>query len=55
MSAMPTTFASRGTLKDPQVTVNPLSVLVPGLIRDLFAALTKDAGEDGAVPPASRR
>lgn len=50
-AALAATFSVRNTLADPQVAVNPLSVLVPGMIRDLFAALTADAEE----PAASRR
>lgn len=41
-AALAATFSISNTLDDPQVTVNPLSVLVPGMIRDLFSALTTD-------------
>lgn len=39
-AALAATFAVGNTLAEPQVSVNPLSVLVPGMIRDLFAAMT---------------
>lgn len=39
-------YSARGRLDDPQVAVNPLSVLTPGVLRDLFAILP-DA-RDGA-------
>lgn len=48
-AALAATFSVDNTLADPRVSVNPLAVLVPGMIRDLFAALTADAAEAGTV------
>jgi hypothetical protein len=47
-AALAATFTVSNTLAEPSVSVNPLSVLVPGLVRDLFAALTADAGTEAA-------
>ena len=41
-AALAATFSITGPLADPQVSVNPLAALVPGLIRDLFGAFTAD-------------
>ncbi|UPG72284.1 AsmA-like C-terminal region-containing protein [Roseomonas gilardii subsp. gilardii] len=32
------TFRATGTLSDPQITVNPLSMLAPGMLRNLFGS-----------------
>jgi AsmA-like C-terminal region/Protein of unknown function len=45
-AALAATFSVTGSLTDPQVSVNPLAALVPGLIRDLFGALTADDRSD---------
>jgi hypothetical protein len=42
------TFSVRGPLAAPQVSVNPLAALVPGVIRDLFDTLGTD--EQGSGP-----
>lgn len=42
-AAIAATFSVSNTLADPQITVNPLAALVPGMVRDLFSALTADA------------
>lgn len=41
-AALAATFSVSGPIAQPQVSVNPLSALVPGMIRDLFGALTAD-------------
>ena len=41
------TFTATGTLGDPQVTVNPLAMLAPGMLRNLFGS--------GAPPRAAPR
>jgi uncharacterized protein YhdP len=46
-AALAATFSVSGPLGEPQVSVNPLSVLVPGMIRDLFSAMTADTTSDG--------
>ncbi|MEM9781702.1 MAG: AsmA-like C-terminal domain-containing protein [Pseudomonadota bacterium] len=52
------TFSVTGSLDDPTIRVNPLSILVPGILRDLFSAgsrgeLDADAdADDGAAPVA---
>jgi hypothetical protein len=45
-AALAATFSVTGSLADPQVSVNPLAALVPGLVRDLFGALTADDRSD---------
>jgi hypothetical protein len=35
-------FSVRGPLSEPRVTVNPLTALVPGVIRDLFGGFDTD-------------
>lgn len=50
-AALAATFSISNTLASPEVRVNPLAVLVPGMIRDLFAALTAaDADNESAQP-----
>jgi hypothetical protein len=52
-AAIAATFSVEGPLRAPDVTVNPLAALVPGMVRDLFNALTADRQEPlEAVPPA---
>ena len=44
-------YALSGTADDPQVSVNPLSVLTPGMFREIFRSAPpnlKDAGEDSS-------
>ena len=43
-AALAATFSVSGPIAQPQVSVNPLAALVPGMIRDLFGALTADFG-----------
>jgi hypothetical protein len=43
------TFRLRGSLADPEVSVNPLAALTPGFLRGLF-----DIGQPGAGQPAGR-
>ncbi|MEM6972027.1 MAG: AsmA-like C-terminal domain-containing protein [Pseudomonadota bacterium] len=41
------TFSVSGPLEEPKISVNPLSILVPGILRDLFSAGRRgDIGED---------
>jgi hypothetical protein len=47
-AAIAATFSVKGPLEEPSVTVNPLAALVPGLVRDLFNALTADTGPEAA-------
>lgn len=44
--AFAVTYAVRGPLSEPTITVNPLAVLAPGFIRDLFSGLL-----DGSLEP----
>lgn len=46
-AALAATFSVSGAVSQPQVSVNPLAALVPGMIRDLFSAFTADAEESG--------
>ncbi len=43
VGAFAVTYSVRGPAANPSVTVNPLSVLVPGFIRDLFGDLAESA------------
>ena len=43
-------FSLRGTSQDPAVTVNPLSALTPGFLREMFRRAPPQV--DGAPPPA---
>jgi Protein of unknown function/AsmA-like C-terminal region len=47
------TYTVRGSLDDPQVSVNPLSILGPGVLRRLFTIFDAPppAGLDDAAPP----
>jgi hypothetical protein len=49
-AALAATFSVRGALEAPEITVNPLSALVPGIIRDLF----RDLGTDAPAAPLER-
>ncbi len=46
------TFAIKGKLDDPAVLVNPMSVMTPGIFRQIFE-FTGSTPEPGATPPAS--
>ena len=48
-AALAATFSVTGPISQPQVSVNPLAALVPGMIRDLFSTLTADATSDGGA------
>ena len=52
-AALAATFSISNTLAEPSVSVNPLSVLVPGMVRDLFSALTADDSSD--LSPTDQR
>ena len=41
-AALAATFRVNGSMSSPQISVNPLAALVPGMIRDLFSAFTAD-------------
>jgi hypothetical protein len=41
-----------GTSDDPQITVNPLSILTPGMFRDIFRQPPPVLGTEGAPEPA---
>lgn len=45
------TFSARGPVDDPDVSVNPLAVLTPGIIRRLFTGFRED-GESPSAQPA---
>ncbi|MFY0596051.1 MAG: hypothetical protein JXQ85_06450 [Cognatishimia sp.] len=42
-------YSLRGTSDSPSVSVNPLSVLTPGFLRDIFRRPTKVPGNDGTA------
>jgi hypothetical protein len=47
------TYRVRGTLADPEVSVNPLAALTPGFLRGLFGFLDPGEGSSsGTAPPA---
>ncbi len=47
------TYGLRGPVGEPTVSVNPLAVLAPGVLRNLFFLDGLDpAAEDGGLPPA---
>ena len=43
--AFAVTYSAKGPLSEPQIRVNPLSVLAPGFIRDLFSGNTDSSSE----------
>ena len=43
-------YSVRGSLTEPEVAVNPLSVLAPGFVRNLFF-LDNELGQSGVEPP----
>lgn len=48
-AALAATFSVTGPIGQPQISVNPLAALVPGMIRDLFSAMTADDSTGGAA------
>lgn len=46
------TYRIDGPLKEPTVTVNPLSALAPGVLRDLLGVLTGSGGEQPPGQPS---
>lgn len=49
-AALAATFSVSGPIAQPQVSVNPLAALVPGMIRDLFSAMTAETnGSSGRI------
>ena len=46
------TFAIKGKLDDPSVLVNPMSVMTPGIFRQIFE-FTGTVPDTNATPPAS--
>ena len=48
-AALAATFSVSGPMAQPQISVNPLAALVPGMIRDLFGAFTADTEQSGRV------
>ena len=48
-AALAATFSVRGPIGSPQIGVNPLAALVPGMVRDLFSAFTADNGDSGRI------
>jgi hypothetical protein len=40
------TFTVRGTLDEPEISVNPLSLLAPGILRKVFSGRTQLPDED---------
>lgn len=46
-----TEFRVRGTFKDPRVTVNPLTALAPGFLRDLLTTAERPADAPVVEPP----
>jgi hypothetical protein len=51
--AFAATYAIRGSFDDPSISVNPLSALAPGFLRELFTGLQKGTLEPPEMP-ASR-
>jgi uncharacterized protein YhdP len=48
--AFAVTYSVKGPLERPRITVNPLAVLAPGFIRDLFSGLASGSLEPPVVP-----
>ena len=44
------TFAIQGPMDQPQVIVNPLAMLAPGIFRDIFQMTTPTRRCSGAMP-----
>ena len=49
------TYAMDGSLSDPEVSVNPLSVLAPGFLRGLFSAGSGNSDEEKATAMPERK
>jgi len=49
------TFQVEGDFDDPDVSVNPLSILAPGFIRELFSGVTEGEVENPEVTTGGRR
>ncbi|MGH6948664.1 MAG: AsmA-like C-terminal domain-containing protein, partial [Kiloniellales bacterium] len=45
------TYRANGPLDNPEVSVNPLSVLAPGFLRSLFGIFSGNGSDDPANPP----
>jgi hypothetical protein len=43
------TYSASGDLKNPSIRVNPLSVLAPGMIRELFSGIFWGTAEPPVV------
>ena len=41
------TYSVTGTTEEPKITVNPLAVLAPGFLRNLFSIFDGDSGDSG--------
>jgi hypothetical protein len=48
-------YQVRGTLDDPVISVNPLSALAPGFLRNFFAIFTNPPGRNDAQPQIIER
>ena len=48
-AALAATFSVSGQMGQPQISVNPLAALVPGMVRDLFGAFTADTEQSGRI------
>lgn len=46
-------FAATGTSEDPQVSVNPLTALAPGILRDIIEGFSERAGQPAAESDAA--
>jgi uncharacterized protein YhdP len=53
--AFAATYAIRGPLNEPSVSVNPLAALAPGFLRDLFTGLQEGTLEPPEMPPSHDR
>jgi hypothetical protein len=51
--AFAATYSMTGPLSEPQIRVNPLSVLAPGFIRELFSGISEGSLEPPVVPNPS--
>ena len=52
------TFAIKGTMANPQVVVNPLALLTPGIFREIFQMTPEDprvVPRDRPIPKGERR
>lgn len=48
--ALAATYRATGHLDQPTISVNPLTMLLPGFLRGLFDAIQGEPGRDGASP-----